>query len=62
MSASSDSSSGGGIGFVGLLQTVFITLKLCNVIDWSWLWVLSPFWIFAFLFVVGAVIYSMVQE
>ena len=32
----------GNIGFVGLLQIVFITLKLCNVIDWSWWWVLSP--------------------
>jgi hypothetical protein len=32
----------GGIGFVGLLTTVFITLKLLNVITWSWWWVLSP--------------------
>lgn len=34
--------SGGGIGFVGLLTIVFITLKLCGVISWSWFWVLSP--------------------
>ena len=33
------------IGFPGLLGLVFIVLKLCKVIDWSWLWVLSPFWI-----------------
>jgi hypothetical protein len=38
----SDSKSSGGIGFLGLLTIVFITLKLCNVIDWSWWWVLSP--------------------
>lgn len=31
-----------GIGFVGLLQVVFITLKLLNKIEWSWLWVFSP--------------------
>lgn len=37
--------SGGGIGFGGLLAIVFITLKLCGVISWSWLWVLSPLWI-----------------
>ena len=37
--------SGGGIGFAGLLTIVFITLKLCKVINWSWLWVLSPLWI-----------------
>lgn len=35
----------GGIGFTGLLTIVFITLKLMNVIDWSWWWVLSPIWI-----------------
>ena len=34
-----------GIGFNGLLTIVFITLKLCNVINWSWWWVLSPIWI-----------------
>ena len=37
--------SSGGIGFVGLLQIVFIVLKLCKVIDWSWWWVLAPTWI-----------------
>ena len=42
---SESSSSSGGIGFVGLLQIVFITLKLLYKIDWSWLWVLSPLWI-----------------
>lgn len=32
-----------GISFIGLLQIVFITLKLCKVIDWSWWWVMAPF-------------------
>ena len=32
----------GGVGFVGLLQLVFIVLKLCNVITWSWWAVLLP--------------------
>ena len=41
----SSSSSSSGIGFVGLLQIVFIVLKLLNKIDWSWVWVLSPIWI-----------------
>ena len=35
----------GGIGFVGLLTIVFITLKLLGKITWSWAWVLSPIWI-----------------
>ena len=37
----------GGLGIVGVVQIVFIILKLCNVIDWSWIWVLSPLWIWA---------------
>lgn len=44
---STSSNSGGGIGFVGLLTILFIGLKLTNVIDWSWWWVLSPIWISA---------------
>lgn len=35
----------GGIGFGGLLTIVFIILKLCKVITWSWVWVLAPLWI-----------------
>lgn len=35
----------GGIGVPGLLGIVFIVLKLCGVISWSWWWVLAPFWI-----------------
>ncbi len=34
--------SGGGIGFTGALTILFIALKLCDKIDWSWWWVLSP--------------------
>ena len=34
-----------GIGILGILGIIFIVLKLCGVIKWSWLWVLSPFWI-----------------
>lgn len=33
------------IGFTGLLTILFIGLKLGKVIDWPWLWVLSPIWI-----------------
>ncbi len=40
----SDNKSSSGIGFLGLLAIVFITLKLCEVIDWSWWWVLCPLW------------------
>ena len=36
--------SSSGIGFIGLLQIVFIVLKLIGKIDWSWWWVLAPIW------------------
>lgn len=39
----SEKSSGGGIGFIGGLQLLFIGLKLGKVIDWSWWLVFSPF-------------------
>ena len=42
----------GGIGFVGLLTIAFIVLKLVGVITWSWVWVLSPLWISAVIYVV----------
>ena len=42
---SKSNSNNGGVGFVGLLTIVFIVLKLCKVISWSWWWVLSPIWI-----------------
>ena len=31
--------------FSTLLTIAFIVLKLCNVINWSWWWVLAPLWI-----------------
>lgn len=40
-----ETSSKGGIGFCGALTIAFIILKLCKVINWSWLWVFSPIWI-----------------
>lgn len=39
------SSASGGVGFAGLLTVLFIGLKLCHQIAWSWWWVLSPLWI-----------------
>ena len=61
---SSNNTSGGGIGFAGLLTILFIGLKLTGYIAWSWLWVLSPLWIgviVALLFVMFAVIFGLVS-
>ena len=59
------SSGAGGIGVTGLLQVAFIVLKLCGVINWSWLWVLAPTWITAaivVLLLVIACIFGMLGE
>ena len=50
-----------GLGLPSLLLLIFIILKLTHVIDWSWLWVLSPLWIAAslallFFVVIGVII------
>jgi len=48
---------GGGVGFLGLLTLLFIGLKLGNVIDWSWWWVMAPLWIpFAVVFGIIAIV------
>lgn len=36
-----------GVDFTDLLTIVFIVLRLCGIITWSWWWVLSPLWISA---------------
>lgn len=64
-SSNKNGNAGGGIGFVGLLTIAFIVLKLCKVIAWPWVWVLSPVWISAALifvvFVIG-VIWAIIQD
>ena len=44
MSNKNNNNSAGGIGITGLLGVAFIVLKLVGIINWSWFWVLSPFW------------------
>jgi len=35
------------------LTQLFIVLKLTNVIDWSWVWILSPQWFLFGIFLLG---------
>lgn len=32
------------IGTASLMFLIFMTLKLCGVIGWSWVWVTFPLW------------------
>ena len=34
-----------GLGLGTILTIIFVVLKLVGVIEWSWVWVLSPIWI-----------------
>ena len=42
--SNNSSSNSGGLGVIGLLGVVFVTLKLTGVINWSWWYVTMPFW------------------
>lgn len=57
---------GNGIGLGTLLFLIFMMLKLCGVIDWSWWWVTSPLWIAAglivFIFLVVGVLYAIARR
>ena len=47
-----------GLSFIEALQLVFIVLKLCGVIKWSWWLVLTPLWAsLLFLLIMLAVIF-----
>ena len=34
-----------GLGLSEVLFLIFLILKLCKIINWSWLWIFSPLWI-----------------
>lgn len=65
MSKRDTAGSSGGLGLGTVLFLIFLVLKLCNVIDWSWWWVTSPLWISAALTVlifVGVFIYYFIEN
>lgn len=60
---SRNSSSGSsGLGLCSVLTIVFIVLKLVGVINWSWLWVLSPLWIDFLLAIILLTIIALVNR
>ena len=44
------------LGFTSVLTLIFIVLKLCKVINWRWLWVLSPLWISFILLIIALLV------
>ena len=61
MSKNSSSFSFGSINFSGALTILFIGLKLGHVIDWPWIWVLSPL-IGITVIVIGLVIWFLIEK
>jgi hypothetical protein len=60
-----NSNRNNGMGFGSVLTLIFIVLKLCGVINWSWVWVLSPLWIsfgLALVIIVAVVLGSWISE
>lgn len=44
-------------GLPVMLFIVFLILRLCNVIAWSWWWVTSPLWISFVLIAISCILY-----
>ena len=44
------------------LLIMFIYLKLGRVIEWPWVWVLSPFWIYLIVLVIYSLTKAIIHE
>ncbi|MBQ5900363.1 MAG: hypothetical protein IIW86_00735 [Clostridia bacterium] len=62
MKDNNNNTRNGGIGFTGALTIAFIVLKLCKVIEWSWVWVLSPLWISFALAIIICIIVVLLRD
>lgn len=43
------------MGILDVLAIMFIVLKIFGLIQWSWLWVLSPIWIIGILAIISSI-------
>lgn len=48
--------SGHSMSLGTILGIIFIVLKLIGLIEWSWVWVLAPFWIGAIIIILALII------
>ena len=53
-----DSKAGGGIGIAGVVQVVFIILKLTKLVNWKWWVVLMPTWIWIGLIAIALTVFG----
>ena len=52
---------GGGTFALFMLGAMFVIFKLTHVIDWSWIWVLSPIWFWAGLIIGELIIIGLIE-
>ena len=50
------------MGVLGVLQVVFIVLKLVHVIEWAWSAVLIPLWILIAFCIISLIIDKITKE
>lgn len=62
MSKNKKSKGGRGMSIGTVVGIVFIVLKLVGVIEWSWVWVLCPFWIGAIIVILSLIGYGIVKK
>ncbi len=53
---------GCGTALALMLTVAFVVLKLCNVIDWSWWWVVSPIWIYFGVVIIITIIILLISK
>lgn len=49
------------MGFLEVLQIIFIVLKLINVIEWSWFVVLIPLYVDITLYIIILLVYILIN-
>lgn len=54
--------SKGNMKICDVLLIVFVVLKLVGVINWSWWWVLAPFWIPFLLYIILNIIMMLAER
>ncbi len=57
-----DNNNSNGLSFGSVLCLIFITLKLTGLINWPWLWVLSPLLIGVLLLIISNIIVWIVKD
>ena len=50
------------IVMVVVLTIIFTTLKVANLINWSWIWVVSPIWLYILFVIYFSIIYNILMH